>query len=161
MRVSPVAWVARSVEQAELLAAETAMVTHNHPEGVKGAQATAACVYLARCGFDNAEIRAYVERNHGYDLNFTLDQIRADYTFDVSCQGSVPQAIVAFLESDGFEDAVRRAVSIGGDSDTIAAITGGIAHARYGIPMDIVLETRVRLYADMRNALDRFAALYL
>ncbi len=161
MRVSPVAWVARSVEQAELLAADTALPTHNHPEGVKGAQASAACAYLARLGYDNAEIRAYVERNHGYDLSFSLDDIRAGYDFDVSCQGSVPQAIVAFLESDGFEDAIRRAISIGGDSDTIAAITGGIAHARYGIPLDIALEARHRLTPDLLTILDNFSGTYL
>ena len=161
MRVSPVGWVATSVEQAELLAADTAQVTHNHPEGIKGAQATAACIYLARVGFDNEEIRAYVERNHGYELGFSLDDIRAHYDFDVSCQGSVPQAIVAFLESDGFEDAIRRAVSIGGDSDTIAAITGGIAHARYGVPLDIAIEARHRLPEDLLGIVDEFCGVYL
>ena len=161
MRVSPVGWAARSVEEAELLALETAQVTHNHPEGIKGAQAAAACVFLAREGYDNADIRSYVECNHGYDLGFRIDDIRIGYEFDVSCQGSVPHAIVAFLESDGFEDAIRRAVSIGGDSDTIAAITGGIAHARYGIPQAIADEVRRRLPHDLLDGIDQFCGAYL
>ena len=161
MRVSPVAWVARSVEECELLAMETALPTHNHPEGVKGAQATAACIYLARTGYDNAEIRRYVEENHGYDLGFTLDSIRKGYDYDISCQGSVPPAIVAFLESEGFEDALRRVISIGGDSDTLGAITAGIAQARFGIPADIAAETRRRLPADLLEVVDRFCGIYL
>ncbi len=161
MRVSPDGWVAGGVEQAELLACATAEVTHNHPEGIKGAQAAAACIYLARVGYDNAEIRQYVQETHGYDLGFSLDDIRGGYTFDVSCQGSVPQAIVAFLESDSFEDAIRRAVSIGGDSDTIAAITGGIAQARYGIPAAIAAETRRRLPGDFLDVIDSFCGAYL
>ena len=156
MRVSPVAWVAETLEDAERLAAASAEVTHNHPEGVKGAQATAACIFMARRGADNAEIREYVERKYAYDLAFTLDEIRAGYAFDVSCQGSVPQAIVAFLESESFEDAIRRAISIGGDSDTIAAIAGSIAHARYGIPEWITGETAARMPERLRQVCKRF-----
>ena len=156
MRVSPVAWAASSVEEAEFLAAASAEVTHNHPEGIKGAQAAAACIFLARMGSSNEEIRHYVEVNHGYDLGFTLDDIREEYKFDVSCQGSVPHAIVAFLESSDFEDAVRRAVSIGGDSDTIAAITGGIAQARYGVPGRIAFDARRRLPEDFLTTIDAF-----
>ena len=161
MRVSPAGWVANSVERSELLAAETALVTHNHPEGVKGAQATAACIFLARSGYENLLIREYVEREFGYDLGFTLDEIRDSYRFNESCQGTVPQAIVAFLESRDFEDAIRLAISVGGDSDTLAAITGSIAQARYGIPREIVDETRKRLDADLLGVLDLFCATFM
>ncbi len=131
MRVSPVAWAARSLAECEALAKATAEVTHNHPEGIKGAVATAGAIYLARCGHSMDEIRDYVARY--YTIDFTLDEIRPDYEFVVVCQGSVPQAIEAFFESVGFEDAIRNAISIGGDSDTIAAITGAIAEAYYGV----------------------------
>ena len=136
MRVSPVAWVSDSLEQAETLAQWSAEVTHNHSEGIKGAQAVAAAIYLARDGKDKDEIREYIEEKY-YDLDFTIDEIRDDYSFDVTCQGSVPQAIKCFLESDDYESAVRLAVSLGGDGDTLAAIAGSIAEAYYGIPDDI------------------------
>jgi len=133
MRVSPVAWVAESLEQAEILAKWSAEVTHNHPEGIKGAQAIAAAIYLARIGKSKAEIKDYIEKNY-YNLDFTLDEIRPYYEFDVTCQGSVPQAIQCFLESADFEDAIRNAISLGGDGDTIAAMAGAIAEAYYGVP---------------------------
>ena len=133
MRVSPVAWVADSLEQAETLAKWSAEVTHNHPEGIKGAQAIAAAIYLARIGKSKAEIKDYIEKNY-YNLDFTLDEIRPYYEFDVTCQGSVPQAIQCFLESADFEDAIRNAISLGGDGDTIAAMAGAIAEAYYGVP---------------------------
>ena len=133
MRVSPCAWAAKSLEEALLLSDTVSAVTHNHPEGIKGARAVTAAVYLAREGRTMAEIREHIEANY-YKLDFTLDQIRKTYKFDVSCQGSVPQAIEAFLESTGFEDAVRSAISIGGDSDTIADMAGAIAQAYWGIP---------------------------
>ena len=136
MRVSPIAYVANSLQEAEDLAKASAEVTHNHPEGVKGAQAVAASIFLARKGYSKQKIKAYIVSNY-YKLDFSLDGIRMHYKFDVSCQGSVPQAIVAFLESVSFEDAIRNAISIGGDSDTIAAIAGGIAEAYYGIPNNI------------------------
>lgn len=136
MRVSPVAWVADSLEQAETLAKWSAEVTHNHPEGIKGAQAVASAVYLARQGKTKEELKAYIEA-HYYALDFTLDEIRPNYSFDVTCQGSVPQAIVSFLESSNFEDAICNAISLGGDGDTIAAMAGAIAEAFYGIPEDI------------------------
>lgn len=136
MRVSPVAWAAQSLEEAEKLAKWSAEVTHNHPEGIKGAQAVAAAIYLARTGKSKAEIKDYIER-HYYKLDFTLDEIRPTYEFDVTCQGSVPQAIQCFLESSDFEDAIRNAVSLGGDGDTQAAMAGAIAEAFYGIPEDI------------------------
>ena len=130
MRVSPVAWFAGSLDECERLAAATAEVTHNHPEGIKGAVAVAGAIYLARTGHSMAEIREYTERF--YPIDFTLDEIRPDYDFVETCQGSVPQALEAFFESPGFEDAIRNAVSIGGDSDTIADMAGAIAEAYYG-----------------------------
>lgn len=136
MRVSPVAWMAKSLEESEKLAKWSAEVTHDHPEGIKGAQAVAAAVYLARTKHSKQEIREYIEQ-HYYALDFTLDEIRPDYHFDVTCQGSVPQAIGCFLESGNFEDAVRNAVSLGGDCDTQAAMAGAIAEAYYGIPEDL------------------------
>lgn len=158
MRVSPVAWAADDLQTVEHLATVSAEVTHNHPEGIKGAQAIAGCILLARLGASNQEIRSYAEDKHGYDLGFTLDEIRPAYEFDVSCQGSVPQAIVAFLESTDFESAVRLAVSIGGDSDTIGAMAGSIAQARYGIPEWIVGEAYARLPKRLASVVERFNA---
>lgn len=135
MRVSPVAWVAESLAECEALAQASAEITHNHPEGIKGAVCVAGAVYLARTGHSKEEIRDYVSRF--YTIDFTLDDIRKDYDFEETCQKSVPQALEAFFESTGFEDAVRCAVSIGGDSDTIAAITGSIAEAFYGLDDDL------------------------
>ena len=131
MRVSPVAWFAGSLDECEKLAAATAEVTHNHPEGIKGAVAVAGAIYLARTGHSMAEIREYTEQY--YHIDFTLDEIRPDYDFVETCQGSVPQALEAFFESISFEDAIRNAVSIGGDSDTIAAMAGSIAEAYFGV----------------------------
>lgn len=133
MRVSPVAWVASSLAEAEKLAKWSAEVTHDSEEGIRGARAIAAAVYLARRGKTKEAIRAYIEDNY-YPLDFTLDGIRPTYRFDVTCRGSVPQAIVCFLESTDYEDAVRNAVSLGGDGDTLAAMAGAIAEAYYGIP---------------------------
>ena len=135
MRVSPVGWFATSLEECEALAAATAEVTHNHYEGVKGAVAVAGAIYLARTGHSMDEIKEYI-KNY-YTIDFTLDEIRDDYDFYEICQKSVPQALEAFFESNSFEDAIRNAISIGGDSDTIAAITGSIAEAYYGIDEDI------------------------
>ncbi len=135
MRVSSVGWYAKTLKEAEELAKITAEVTHNHPEGIKGAQAVAGAIFLARTGKCKEEIKKYIEGY--YNLDFTLDNIRCGYTFKVSCLESVPQAIEAFLESTDFEDAIRNAISIGGDSDTIAAITGSIAQAYYEIDEDI------------------------
>ena len=137
MRTSYCAHIAESLEEALDLAEKCAAVTHNHPEGIKGAQAATACIWLAKEGKSQEEIRRYVNENY-YDLDFTLDGIRKTYHFDVTCQGSVPQAIEAFLEAVSFEDAIRNAISIGGDSDTIAAITGPIAEACFGIPEEFI-----------------------
>lgn len=136
MRVSPCGFLATNLEEAKRYANQVTQVTHNHPEGLKGAEAIATAVFLAKNGSSKEDIRAYVQENY-YDLDFTLDEIRPTYGFDESCQGSVPQAIEAFLESTGFEDAIRNAISIGGDSDTIAAMAGAIAEAHYGIPAPI------------------------
>jgi ADP-ribosylglycohydrolase len=131
MRVSPVGWYGNSIDDVLAEAKKSAEVTHNHPEGIKGAQAVAAAMYLARTGKTKNEIKQFVVDKFCYNLDRTLDKIRLAYHFDESCQGSVPEAIIAFLESTDFENAIRLAVSIGGDSDTIACITGGIAEAFY------------------------------
>ncbi len=132
MRVSPVGFAYQDLETVLAKAKESAAVTHNHPEGIKGAQATATAIFLARTGHTKIALQEYLENQFHYDLQTSLEEIRPTYQFDVSCQGSVPQAIRAFLESDSFEDALRNAISLGGDSDTIACITGGIAQAFYG-----------------------------
>ena len=159
MRVAACGFAAKSLEDALELARISAEVTHNHPEGVKGAQATAACIYLARTGNSPGAIRSYIEERY-YKLDRTLDEIRPQYRFDDSCQGTVPQAIEAFLEAKDFEDAVRNAVSLGGDSDTLAAVTGGIAEAFFGIPDDIANQAREYLTTDLLSILDAFERRY-
>ena len=156
MRVSPVAWFYDSLEAVETAAAVSARVTHNHPEGVKGAQATAAAVFLARTGHGKREVRSYLSARFGYDLSRTCDEIRPGCHFDETCQGSVPEAIIAWLDSDGFEDAIRNAVSLGGDSDTQAAVAGAIAQAEYGIPPEIAREAYRRLDAPLQTLADDF-----
>lgn len=155
MRVSPVAWVSKSLKEAEKLAEISARVTHNHPEGIKGAKAVAGAIYMALNKKTKDEIKEYIEKNY-YKLNFTLDKIRDSYEFDESCQGTVPQAIQAFLEAINFEDAVRNAVSLGGDSDTLAAICGSIAEAYYGIPEKIVRKSLAFLNLDITKAITCF-----
>ena len=135
MRVSPVAWAARDMDECLAMSDAVTAVSHDHPEGLKGARAIAAATFLALHGSSKDEIKAEIESRLGYDLSFTLDSIRDSYSFDVSCMGTVPPAIVAFLESEDFIDAIRNAISIGGDSDTLAACTGAIAEAYYGIPV--------------------------
>lgn len=142
MRVSPVGFTGSDLETVLKEARRSAEVTHNHPEGIKGAQAIASAIFLARKGEDKSAIKSYIATNFSYDLSATLEEIRPFYEFNETCQGSVPQAITAFLESTGFEDAIRKAISLGGDSDTLACITGGIAQAFYGgVPLEI--ETKV------------------
>lgn len=161
MRVSPIGFYYETIAQVLSKAKESAEITHNHPEGIKGAQAVAACIFLARKGKSKTVIKEYIETRFQYNLSQSLDQIRPWYKFDVSCQGSVPQAITAFLESRDFEDAIRSAVSLGGDSDTIACITGAIAEAYYQfIPEHMVIETRKRLDVKMLNLLDDFYKIY-
>lgn len=135
MRVSYVGWIARSLEEAEILAELSAKVTHNHPDGIKGAIVVAGSIYKLLHNGNKEDIRKYAESF--YNIDFSLDQIRTDYSFDVSCQGSVPQAIVAFLEGTSFSDVISKAISIGGDSDTIAAIAGSLAETMYQIPTDL------------------------
>mgnify|MGYP003291718782 CR=1 FL=1 len=150
MRVSPVGWAFDTIEETMEAAKISAECTHNHPEGIKGAQAVALCIVMARKGFTKDDIKNKVASMFGYDLSFTIDAIRPTYGWDskfgngVLCQASVPQAIVAFLDGNDFEDCVRNAISIGGDSDTIACITGSIAEAFYGVPEDI--RNKVLLY---------------
>ena len=159
MRVSSVGWYARTLEETELIAKVTAEVSHNHPEGIKGAVATAGAVYLARTGATMDEIKKYISQY--YTIDFTIDEIRPIYEFNETCQGTVPQAMQAFFESTSFEDAIRNAISIGGDSDTLAAITGAVAEAYYGIPDD--LKETALSYLDDRllDITERFTEKYV
>lgn len=155
MRVSACGWVGKTLDEVKNLSAQVTCVTHNHPEGLKGAEATAVAIWLARKGYAKDDIRQYVEDNY-YDLNFTLDQIRPKYRFNETCQETVPQAIAAFLESNDFEDAIRNAISLGGDSDTLAAITGSIAEAFYGVP-DWIKDSVMRfLTPELKKILEEF-----
>lgn len=156
MRVGPCGYFARTLDEALDLAKQSAEVTHNHSEGIKGAQAIAAAIFLARQHTPKEEIRDYVEQAFGYNLHRTCDEIRPDYSFDVTCQGSCPEAIIAFLDSHDYESAIRLAVSLGGDSDTIACMTGGIAAACYGIPAAIVEEAMTFLPVAMKQLIRRF-----
>lgn len=143
MRVSAVGWFFETLEETERVAKISAEITHNHPEGIKGAQATAAAIWMARNGKSKADIKEYIETKYEYDLDRTWEYLNQRYGWKSSCQETVPEAIIAFLESSSFEDAIRKAVSMGGDSDTLACITGGIAEAFYGeIPEEMILETK-------------------
>lgn len=157
MRVSAVGWFFDTLEETERVAEISASITHNHPEGIKGAQATAAAIFMARNGKNKEEIRAYISKKYGYELNRTCDQIRPSYGFEVSCQKSVPEAIIAFLDSTDYESTVRLAVSLGGDSDTQACIAGGIAEAFYGMPDGIVTEMDKYLPPDYKTNIIRLA----
>ncbi len=159
MRVSPIGFAYAMLDEVLLRARWTAEVTHNHPEGIKGAQAVAAAIALARAGSSKDDIASYIEGKFGYDLRCTLDEIRPHYEFDVSCQGSVPQSIRAFLESADYESAVRLAISLGGDTDTMACIAGGIAQAYYGgVPEEIRREALTRLDNRLRRVVEEFEA---
>lgn len=156
MRVSPVGLFAKTLDEALALAAITASISHNHPEGVKGAQAIATCVFLCRQGKSKTEIKEYVEKTFFYNLDRTITEIRPHYHFDVSCQGSVPEAIIAFWEGNSFEEVIRLAVSIGGDSDTIACMAGAIAACMYPIPDAISEKCDAILTDDLREIKDQF-----
>ena len=157
MRVSAAGWLYDSLERTREVARATANVTHNHPEGIKGAEATASAIYMARNGSFKEEIKEYIEREFHYNLNRTLDEIRPGYHMDETCQKTVPEAIIAFLESKDFEAAIRNAVSLGGDTDTLGAITGSIAEAFYGIPAVLLAECRNRIDDGlMTDVLDEF-----
>ncbi|TVP68194.1 MAG: ADP-ribosylglycohydrolase family protein [Nodularia sp. (in: Bacteria)] len=161
MRVSPIGFAFNDLDTVLQEAQRSAEVTHNHPEGIKGAQATAAAIFLGRTGHNKAKIHAYIQNTFEYDLERTLEQIRPTYQYDSTCQGSVPQAIIAFLESDNFEDALRNAVSIGGDSDTIACITGSIAQAYYGgVPKAIAQSVLSHLNEHLSAITETFMFLY-
>jgi len=162
MRVSPIGFAYDDLESVLEKASLSAEVTHNHPEGIKGAQATAVAIFFARTGKDKVAIKDYIENKFGYNLSTPLESIRPTYYFDVSCQGSVPQAITAFLESENYEDAIRNAISLGGDSDTMACITGGIAQAFYGKVPDFIQEQVFNLLPKrLSDITQRFTAKYL
>ena len=157
MRVSPIAYAFQDLETVLAEAEKSAAITHNHPEGIKGAQALAQAIFIALYGASKAEIREQISSLYGYDLDRTIDGIRPDYKFDVSCQGSVPEAIIAFLESTDFEDAIRLAISIGGDSDTIASMAGALAEAFYKeIPTIIEEQAFALLTEDLLAMTKRF-----
>lgn len=158
MRVSPAAWVANSLEEAQRLAEKTAVVTHNHPEGIKGAKAVASAIYLAKIGVSKKDIKKYISKRYRYDLSRTCDEIRPTYEFNETCQDTIPQAITAFLESRNFKDSIRLVVSLGGDSDTLATITGSIAEAYYGIPKRIKRKCNKFLPDTIRLWVDEFEA---
>lgn len=157
MRVSPIAYASNSLEKVLAEAERSAAVTHDHPEGIRGARATAAAIFLARSGHAKPTIKQYVEQTFGYNLNRRLDDIRPTYEFDVSCQGSVPESIIAFLEATDFEEAIRNAISLGGDADTMASIAGAIAEPFFGgVPEGIAAETLRRLDQRIRFVLEQF-----
>lgn len=162
MRVSPVGFAFGSEKEVLRQAKMSAMITHNHPEGIKGAQATALAVFMARKGMDKKHIRNRIAGEFEYHLNRTVEDIRPTYGFDISCQGTVPEALIAFLDSDSYEDAIRNAVSLGGDSDTLACIAGGIAEAFYGaVPRAIRQRAEKALPSDLREVVEAFYAAYL
>lgn len=160
MRVSGVAYVAKSIEEVKKLSNIVTSVTHNHPEGIKGAEAVSVAIYLSRQGATKDEIKDYIEKNY-YSLDFNIDDIRETYYFSETCQGSVPQAIKCFLESKDFEDAIRIAISLGGDSDTIGAIAGSIAEAYYGVPSYIKESAITYLDENLYDVLKKFELFYL
>ena len=154
MRVSPAGLLAASEEDAIRLSAHVTKVTHNHPEGLKGAAATALAIFMARQGSDSSEIRLAISQQFGYHMDRTPDDIRPTYRFNETCQETVPQALVCALKASDFEDAIRNAISIGGDSDTVAAIAGGVAEALYGIPEDVLVKGWSFLPPDMQDVLE-------
>lgn len=156
MRVSSVGWLYDTLEETRKYAALSAAISHDHPEGIKGAEAIAAAIFLARTGHTKQEIRDYIVQKFGYDLTRTCDEIRPDYYHVETCQQTVPEAVTAFLEGTDFEDVLRTAVSLGGDCDTLTCIAGSIAEAFYGVPEMLKKECRARLADDMLAVLDRF-----
>ena len=161
MRVSPVAWAFDDMETVRKAARAVTAVTHNHPEGIKGAEATAAAIFMARKGASKAEIKAYIESEFDYDLSRTCDEIRPDYRHDETCMRTVPEAFTAFLEGESFEDVIRNAVSLGGDSDTLTAIAGSIAEGFYGIDHKLKVEAVKRLDGFLEDILGDFVMKYM
>lgn len=161
MRVSPCAWVAKSLAEAEELAKNSAIVTHDHPEGIKGAQAVAAAIWMARKGWTKEEIKEYISKKYNYNLDRTIQEIKdSGYRFDSTCQGSVPEAIIAFLEGDDFEEVIRLAIYLGGDADTQAAIAGSIAEAYYDMPAKCVIDAKRHLSDDLLAIINKFNQMY-
>ena len=159
MRVSPVGWVVQNLDDIPHLVHAVTAVSHNHPDALHGAEAVCAAIFLARTGKTMDEIKSYIHEKY-YDINFTLADIRPNYEYDVSCKGTVPPALQCFFESTSFEDAIRNAISIGGDSDTLGAITGSIAEAYYGIPENIIEQAKGYLYWDLYDVIVEFESLF-
>ena len=155
MRVSPVAWLYNDLNTVRRMARLSAEVTHNHPEGIKGAEATASAIFLGRTGHSKAQIKAYIQQEFHYNLSRTCDEIRPDYHHVESCQETVPEAITAFLEGESFEDVIRTAVSLGGDCDTLTCIAGSIAEAFYGVPEDLKEECRRRVPEEFVSVIEK------
>jgi len=161
MRISPAGWAFGTLEETLSQARAFTAVTHDHPEGLKGAEATAGAIWMGRRGASKADIKAWIVKHAGYDLSRTCDEIRPTYEFNETCQRTVPEALAAFFESTDFEDAIRLAISLGGDSDTLACITGGVAEAFYGgVPPAIEREAMARLDDRLRDVVTRFRSLY-
>lgn len=156
MRVSPIGWFYNDIKTIMNKAEESAMVTHNHEEGIRGASSIAVCIYLARYKTPKKIIKEFIETYYGYDLRKTLNEIRPYYQFNETCQGSVPESIVCFLEGNSFEDVVRKAVSLGGDTDTMGAISGSIAEAYYGIPKELEIKVYDYLSKEMIKIVKEF-----
>lgn len=156
MRVAAAAWLYDDLFTTRYMAHLTAAVTHNHIEGIRGAEAVASAIFLARTGSGKNSIKEYIEREFSYDLTFTCDEIRTDYTFNETCMNTVPQAIVSFLEGKDFEDVIRTGVSLGGDTDTLCAVAGAVAEAYYGVPPEIWETAGAYLTDDLRQVVDRF-----
>jgi ADP-ribosylglycohydrolase len=162
MRTSPIPWSSSTLEETLKLSKDIASLTHNHPEGIKGAQAISSAIFLARKNASKEEIKEYIEHTFGYDLNRKSDDIRKTYKFEVSCQKSVPESIISFLESSDFEDSIRIAVSLGGDSDTLAAMTGSISEAYYkGVPGEIADKSMKLLPSELKNIVLDFQKKYI
>jgi ADP-ribosylglycohydrolase len=156
MRVAPVAWYAQTLEECLALAKTTAEVTHNSDEGIRGAQAIAAAIFLNRTGHSKSDIRSYIEQTFGYDLHRSIDDIRPSYAFETTCDKSVPESIICFLESETFEDAVIRAISLGGDTDTMGCMAGNIATASMDVPVDLATFAYEKLPLELQEILDRW-----
>jgi ADP-ribosylglycohydrolase len=158
MRVSAIAHLAQDEAEALDLAAQSAAVSHDHPDAIAGAQAVVLAMWRARAGIDRAALRTALEARFGYDLGEPVDAIRARYGFDISCKGTVPPALICALEAEGYEDAVRNAISLGGDADTLACISGGLAEILYGLPAEIANQAKARLNPDLRGQVERLYA---
>jgi ADP-ribosylglycohydrolase len=156
MRVAPVAWYAQSLEECLTLAKTTAEITHNSEEGIRGSQAIAAAIFLNRTGHSKSDIKSYIEQTFGYDLNRPTNEIRPSYAFETACDKSVPESIICYLESESFEDTVIRAISLGGDTDTMGCMAGNIAAASMDVPTELVTFAYEKLPLELREILDQW-----